>query len=130
VLDAIVARRGAGLFSREVDIIKNRYAALERMVRERELASLQRKGRLVLEHIESVVCGCLLMFDAIVDGDEVAVEVARRWVRANALIADKAQMERDGEAVDPAQEVDMDRRIFLGNVASSMPAVVSRPAKL
>jgi alkylation response protein AidB-like acyl-CoA dehydrogenase len=135
VLRAIEKKEDArGTFARELDMVRNRYAVLERTVRTSDSAALQRRGRDVLDHVEAVTCACLLMFDAVVDGDAVAVEVARRWVRMNALASDKVkvQEEEDRGVVDhPADEIDMDRRIFLGPAAASRATVpATRQAKL
>lgn len=117
---AVVEKR----FVDECQILKNRYGALKEMVQTLELQVLQRRGRDVLEHIEAVACACLLMYDATVDGDEVATEVARRWIRMNALPADKMESEA---VVDAHDGIDMDRRIFLGPRAGSSS---TRQAKL
>ncbi|KAJ9609198.1 hypothetical protein H2200_006970 [Cladophialophora chaetospira] len=121
-----------GMFAREIRIVRNRYEVLERSVRTKDSSALQRRGRHVLDHIEAVVCACLLMFDATVDEDEVAVEIARRWVRLSALPADtvKIRDEEDEVANDPSKEIDLDRRIFLGAAAGSASSSSARQTKL
>ncbi|ETI28013.1 hypothetical protein G647_00462 [Cladophialophora carrionii CBS 160.54] len=131
VLRAIEERSGArGTFSRELDMVRNRYAVLERTVRTSDSAALQRRGRDVLRHIEAVTCAVLLMFDAMVDGDAVAVETARRWVRMNALPSDTVKLQEEQGPGDLANEVDMDRRIFLGAAAMSGSLPATRQARL
>ncbi|KIX93414.1 uncharacterized protein Z520_10833 [Fonsecaea multimorphosa CBS 102226] len=111
-------------FAAECDMTANRYKALHHLVRSGDSLGLQRCGRDILDHIEAVACACLLMFDATVDGDEVATEVARRWVRMNALPADRLQFQGEGIPSDSAKEIEMDRRIFLGSAAESPEATI------
>ena len=120
VLDAI-EKKSLGRFTEELSMVRNRYAVLERTIRISDLNALQRKGRGVLEHIEAIACACLLMFDAVVDKDDVAFEVARRWMRLSALPADlaKAQDKEEERPGNPAKEIERDRRIFLGAAAAS-----------
>jgi alkylation response protein AidB-like acyl-CoA dehydrogenase len=68
------------------------------------------RGREILDHIEAIVCGCLLMYDATVAPDDVAASIASRWVSSKAL---GGQVTRFS---DPYEKlVLMDRRIFLGD---------------
>lgn len=129
----LVGRDGRGRFEKEVEIVKNQYVLLERIVRMLDVLALQRKGREILEHIEAITCACLLMFDATVDGDEVAVEIARRWVRMKALPADQVRIEEEAGSSDPLKEVEMDRKIFLGGgavVEAPHSSTATRQAKL
>ena len=81
------------------------------------------QGRAVLDRFEAIVCAVLLIADACVDGDEVAVEVAKRWVRR--------KVSPGGEdAMDWKREVDMDRRIFLGETGATQEEQVTVNAKL
>lgn len=119
-----------GGFTMEIQIVQNRYAVLERTVRTMELSPLQRIGRMFLDHIEAVVCACLLMFDATVDGDEVAVEIARRWVRLTALPVDAVKIQDEDATSNPSGELDLDRRIFLGGAAAAVSSSTARQTKL
>lgn len=128
VLSAVEAR-SPGTFKKEIEVSRSRYTLLERTVRTAHPEALQRRGRVVLEHVEAITCACLLMFDASVDGDDVAVEISRRWVRDHTAAADQSR----GDGLDKAAgvdvaEVDMDRRIFLG--ASAGRTSVTRETKL
>ena len=67
-------------------------------------------GRKVLQDLDLVVCGVLLLFDAARDEDEVAVEVARRWVRRN----EKAK------GASWQNEAALDRRIVFGEQANAV----------
>jgi len=95
-------------FREECLAVQERWAALAEMVREMDAHELHWRGRQVLDHLEAIACACLLMYDASTDGDEVAVEVARRWVWSKALQAKRSDQPSWRE------EVPMDRRIFLG----------------
>ncbi|KAI1623569.1 acyl-CoA dehydrogenase [Exophiala viscosa] len=99
-------------FPAEVTIVENRYAALKQMVGGLKAHELHRRGREVLEHIEAVACACLLMYDACLDKDEVAMAIAKRWVRMIALPSDTVQ---GGSLGAWEKEVELDRRIFLGS---------------
>ncbi|OAP65305.1 hypothetical protein AYL99_01277 [Fonsecaea erecta] len=134
VLSAIQSspKRGAS-FALECDMTANRYRALHELVRTADALDLQRRGRDILEHIEAVTCACLLMFDAATteEGDEVAAEVARRWVRMHALPADQVAKKSQSEGIpspsgDRSREIDMDRRIFLGSAAADAPDATIR----
>jgi alkylation response protein AidB-like acyl-CoA dehydrogenase len=120
----VVAENRKGLFTREVELVSKRYAVLEKLVRENALSELEVRGREILEHIEGVTCACLLMYDATTDGDEVAVEIARRWIRLHALAADKAALESERRVIDHQKEIEMNRKIFLGehDALSGSPA--------
>ncbi|KAH0843751.1 aidB [Fonsecaea pedrosoi] len=117
-------RRTAGVFAPECEMTTNRYNILRDLVRSSDALSLQRCGRDILDHIEAVACACLLMFDATVDGDEIATEIAKRWVRTHALPADKVkilQTESKITSSDRSKEIEMDRRIFLGSATATSP---------
>ncbi|KAK5451497.1 hypothetical protein LTS15_008262 [Exophiala xenobiotica] len=107
-------------------VVLNRYNVLKDTVDKLAIQELLRRGREILEHIEAVTCTCLLMYDACTDGDEVATEVARRWVRSIALPPDVVRL----QGIDGVwqQDVEMDKRIFLGsNTAStSIPPAQAR----
>lgn len=109
------------MFPAERRIVANRYDALKLMVARLSVPQLLRSGRVVLQHIEAVACACLLMYDASIDADEVAVAVAKRWVAMTALPAD-ADLVSD-QNINWEKEVDLDRKIFLGAqaVGSSTP---------
>ena len=131
-----VQKRDPGRFATEADMMRNRYGILEKTVRTLDPISLQRKGRDVLDHIEAVVSACLLMFDAAVDGDEIATEVARRWVRMKALPGDLVRFEQEEEdregngGRDLRRDVEMDGRIFLRNEAGGGSEMGRRDVKL
>lgn len=97
------------VFKDEVQIVKQMYAKLETMLRTKSEEQLLWQGRAVVKIFTDLICAVLLMADAVSDGDEVAVAVARRWVKMAAGT--------DGESEDEnwREEVKMDQRIFLGD---------------
>jgi len=83
---------------------------LRKQVQSSTKETLLYRGREILDHIEAIVCGCLLMYDATVAPDDVAASIASRWVSSKAL---GGQVTRFS---DPYEKlVLMDRRIFLGD---------------
>jgi alkylation response protein AidB-like acyl-CoA dehydrogenase len=71
------------------------------------------RGRELLEHLEAVVCSCLLMYDACTDEDEVATEIARRWVRSKELPGSQLPT----NSLSWRNQSEMDKKIFLGQRA-------------
>ena len=60
------------------------------------------------QHFEAIFCAVLLMADAMADRDGVAITVAQRWVKL------RLSSEPDMKVDDWDAEVDMDKKIFLG----------------
>lgn len=116
VLSHVAKQAPARTFKSEIEIVETRYRALNELIRDTgDAQELHWRGREVLDAVEAVTSACLLLFDASVDHDEVAVAVARRWVKAFvALPRDKLYKERD---FDWKSEVRLDRLIFLGGQA-------------
>ncbi|KAJ4679121.1 hypothetical protein HRR95_004380 [Exophiala dermatitidis] len=112
-------------FEREVAIVRSRYEILKKMVDQLTADQLHRRGRDILEHIEAIACACLLMYDALVDGDDVAAEVAVRWVNMIALSSDNEHgLENNFRGL--GEEVSLDRRIFLGSHAGGSVTAKSK----
>lgn len=44
---------------------------------------LKWNGRPLMQDLDTIVCGILLLLDAERDGDDIAIEIAKRWVRKN-----------------------------------------------
>jgi alkylation response protein AidB-like acyl-CoA dehydrogenase len=108
-------------FGEAAAIVEGRLCTLREQVRDATKAGLLYRGREILDHVEAVVCSCLLMYDAVVSPGEVAFVVASRWVRSKAL------GEQRTHTSDPWQKlVLLDRRIFLGD----QDALVQRQGKL
>lgn len=114
-LRTVLAAVSADLFKSELDIVQTRYRALNELVRDTDAVQLHWCGREVLDHIEAVVSAALLMFDATLDQDEIAVAVARRYVKSIAL--PRHRLYKDAN-FNFAAEVRLDRLIFLGRQAS------------
>jgi hypothetical protein len=94
-------------FEEMVGEVKARYEKLRKLVGSRSEDELLWQGRGVVEHFEAIVCALLLMSDAAVDTNDVAYNVADRWVRT------KVKVGATDEKIDWRKEVEMDRRIFL-----------------
>jgi alkylation response protein AidB-like acyl-CoA dehydrogenase len=94
------------------DVTRN-YGLLMELLVTKSQAELLWKGREVLERIGAIVCTILLIADAAVDSDEVAEAVAVRYARAKLIT--KADEEEDAGF---EKEMDMDRRIFIGDEGS------------
>lgn len=66
---------------------------------------LKWNGRPLMQDLDAIVCGVLLLLDAERDNDDVAIEIAKRWVRKNERARDSSW---NKEAV-------WDRRIVFGD---------------
>ncbi|RMD41632.1 hypothetical protein DV735_g3490, partial [Chaetothyriales sp. CBS 134920] len=111
---AKIRESGKGLFDKQIRTVEERYLNLKRLIQGKSEDELLWQGRAILEHFDAIVSGVLLMADASVDGDEVAVEIAKRWAR-------RISPGREG-VVNFAKEIEMDRRIFLGEGESAVSA--------
>ncbi|PWY72156.1 hypothetical protein BO94DRAFT_250771 [Aspergillus sclerotioniger CBS 115572] len=78
-----------------------------------EKAELLWRGRGILSHVQAIVCSSLLMYDACVDGDEVALTVASRYVRSHAGYDTQSPSQWHSESLK-------DKKVFLGagNIAT------------
>ncbi|OGM48967.1 hypothetical protein ABOM_003203 [Aspergillus bombycis] len=68
------------------------------------------RGRELMQYIEIVVCGTLLIYDAFSDDNQVAKEVASRWISSNTPSSIHVSL----PSVGLSEESTADRRIFLG----------------
>ncbi|KAH9874839.1 hypothetical protein J1614_004326 [Plenodomus biglobosus] len=96
-------------FDSEVMIVEERLDALLRQVQDAGKEQLLYIGRDILNHLEAIVSGAVVMYDAWVNPDPVARMIAIRWVHSRALSPRVAQAMRDWE-----DAVRMDKLIFLG----------------
>ncbi|KAF2640463.1 hypothetical protein P280DRAFT_489978 [Massarina eburnea CBS 473.64] len=67
------------------------------------------QGRDIMELLEAIVCGCLLMFDASTNQSEVAVKVAKRWVQFKVSSEKRGVESGQWKMVSP-----LEKDIFLG----------------
>lgn len=95
-------------FSAESGLVRKRLEVLISLTRGCGKEELLFRGRDILGHLEAIACACILMFDACTDGDEVAVEITRRWIRSKALVESEQQIQWNWE-----EEAAMDKKIFL-----------------
>ena len=83
------------------------WLSLKRKVHETDIEQLQWRGREILKEFELIVCGCIMIFNASMDEDEVQIELSRRWVRtAGPAVSSSANWKKDAV---------MDKRIFFGD---------------
>lgn len=94
------------VFKAECSAVGQGWAEFEKIIHGLDVHELHWRGRELLRRLEAVVCAVLLMTDAIVDRDEVAEAVARRWVRL--------RLDMPAEQGDWKAQAGMDSRIFLG----------------
>ncbi|KNG82456.1 hypothetical protein ANOM_009276 [Aspergillus nomiae NRRL 13137] len=73
------------------------------------------RGRELMQYIEVVVCGTLLIYDAFSDDNRVAKEVASRWIRGNTPSSIHIAL----PATTLSEESATDRRVFLGDTPLS-----------
>lgn len=108
-----VLTRCSTSFDTEVMILDHRLEALHHIVRDADKDQLLYCGRDILAHLEAIVAGAVVMYDACVNPDLVARMVAIRWVHSKDLSPQVARPLRDWK-----DTVQADRRIFLGELAA------------
>ena len=96
-------------FQPEVQAIRDCLDALHALTREASKDDLLYRGRRILDHIEVIVCSCLLMYDATVNSSDVATAIASRWVRSKTTASIDA-----GSSSNWKESVKLDKAIFLG----------------
>jgi alkylation response protein AidB-like acyl-CoA dehydrogenase len=69
-------------FKAEIRGIRDELRALEALTSDVPKEELLYRGRQILKHIELIVCGCLLMYDATINYNDIAVTIACRYVRS------------------------------------------------
>ncbi|KAJ4293500.1 hypothetical protein N0V90_008783 [Kalmusia sp. IMI 367209] len=72
-------------FEEETALLKVKLQGLLALTRGLLKEDLLYRGREILEHIDTIVCGCLLIYDATVNKDSIGTEIAKRWVISKAL---------------------------------------------
>ncbi|RMZ88909.1 hypothetical protein DV736_g3873, partial [Chaetothyriales sp. CBS 134916] len=121
-----------GLFARETRNIEERYLSLKRLLQGKSEQELLWQGRAILELLEAIVSGVLVMADACVDRDEVAVEIAKRSMAdVKALKRYEAGVERALGLFDASNEW-ADYIAFLSRLLKALqasPAGAEIPSK-
>jgi alkylation response protein AidB-like acyl-CoA dehydrogenase len=105
-----VLRHCQGHFRDQCAVVRQRLDCLVSSLQGIDRDVMHWKGREILEGIEVVVVACLLMYDACIDLDHVAVAVANRWVRSEVA----GSRYHAGKDVELLQEQRLDKEIFLG----------------
>jgi alkylation response protein AidB-like acyl-CoA dehydrogenase len=106
-----VLQNCAAVFKPEAGVIEQRLLELYKLVQGGQREELLYCGREMLEHIEAVVSGAVLMLDATVNPGEVAQELARRWVRSKAWTPELGLSRRAWQ-----ETARLDRSIFFGDL--------------
>ncbi|PSN70772.1 hypothetical protein BS50DRAFT_570273 [Corynespora cassiicola Philippines] len=96
-------------FDTEKQAIVNRLQELAELCLGTTKEELLYHGREILEHIEAVVCSCLLLTDARLKKDDVIEEVTSRWIRSKFWIRKDASTKPD-----LIKTTEMDKRVLLG----------------
>lgn len=96
-------------FDAEVMITEERLQALLNLVRGAQKEELLYHGRELLDHIEAIVSGAVVMYDAWVNPDPIARVIAVRWVHSKSLAPQIAHTKPNWK-----EKVQVDRTIFLG----------------
>ena len=97
------------VFQREVATVRQTLEALHKLVDRKSKDELLYWGRDILDHLESIVSGAVLLFDATANPSFIAQEIARRWVRSKGA----KQLEIDN-LLSWKDAVRIDKSIFLG----------------
>tara|TARA_R110002003_G_scaffold141_33_gene13155 strand:- start:9651 stop:11666 length:2016 start_codon:yes stop_codon:yes gene_type:complete len=97
-------------FRAEVAMLEARLEALSDIVRGATKDELLYRGRELLDHIDAIVSGSALLYDATVNPDPVAKEIALRWVRSKSLVPQVQAANRQ----DWKSAARVDKEIFLG----------------
>lgn len=97
-------------FAEECVVVEQRLDALRTMTGSFSKEELLWRGRELLQHLAAIVCSCLLMYDAVSDGDDIAKEIASRWTRSKALQGTQLSP----KATSWHHEAAIDKRVFLG----------------
>ncbi|ETN39686.1 uncharacterized protein HMPREF1541_05912 [Cyphellophora europaea CBS 101466] len=120
---ALGGSRATEVFAREIQTIQGRYERLQKLISTKSEDELLWQGRVVVRLLADITCAVLLLKDALADGDEIAVAVARRW----ALMIGGGDTT---EADDWEAEAQMDRRIFMGEMPAGHSSEFKGRAKL
>ncbi|PVI01257.1 hypothetical protein DM02DRAFT_728003 [Periconia macrospinosa] len=108
------------IFAAESTTVESLLEELLAMEDRYEKQQLFYRGRDLLWYLESITCSVLLLFDASVDHDEVAIAIARKW------LASKISTRQQDREANWRNDSLLNLRIFLGqSVASSVRGVSS-----
>ncbi|KAJ5759243.1 hypothetical protein N7520_006399 [Penicillium odoratum] len=71
----------------ETAILSEQWSELQKAISSNTLEYLTMNGREIMDRICKLTCGILLLADAARDGNSIAMEVARRWIRPTLLVS-------------------------------------------
>ncbi|KAF2855367.1 hypothetical protein T440DRAFT_464623 [Plenodomus tracheiphilus IPT5] len=104
-----VLTRCSTAFDSEVMVMEERLSSLLSLTHNAGKEQLLYCGRDILDHLEAIVCGAIVMHDAWVNPDPIARMMAIRWVHSKSLSPNVSQATLHWE-----DATRMDRAIFLG----------------
>lgn len=104
---ALAAAGRATTLGSERETVLQIWRSFRQTLQAMDVEQLQWRGRDILNELDLVVCGGILIAVASVDRDDVQTEIARRWIRKPEWKRSSANAWRKDAA--------MDKRIFLGD---------------
>ncbi|KAI1336432.1 acyl-CoA dehydrogenase/oxidase C-terminal [Xylariaceae sp. FL0016] len=110
VESVLQASRVGEKFRKELALVRETQDTLVGLIRGADVQQLRYEGRTILRRIDTIASACLLMYDACTDGDEVAVEVARRWIWSISPASPQYREQQDWRT-----QAALDKKIFLGS---------------
>ena len=96
-------------FNDEVLLVEEKLQEIIALVRGAPKKELLYCGREILQHLEVITSGVVLLFDALIAPDDVVREVAVRWIRSNSHSGHGMSKPQFSE-----ETMLMDKQIFLG----------------
>jgi alkylation response protein AidB-like acyl-CoA dehydrogenase len=97
-------------FATQVEAVEKRFQVLLDLVHGASKEKLLYRGRELLDHIEVIVSSSTLMYDATVNPNLVAEQIATRWVQSTTLGPTTSTKPQSWE-----ETVKLDKSIFLGH---------------
>ncbi|KAF9701172.1 hypothetical protein EKO04_000008 [Ascochyta lentis] len=101
----------ADVLKQETAILKDALHTLTNVVHNKTKDELLYHGREILELLQTIVAGTILLFDASVNPNFIAQETTKRWVQSRARTASET-----GDVMSWKDRVRIDKSIFLGEL--------------
>lgn len=93
----------------EISAVRTRLEALKTLINGKDKDELLYSGREILDHLEAIVSGTILLYDATASPSFVAQEITRRWIRSKCSGTSGSDGQLSWQAA-----VRIDKSIFLG----------------
>lgn len=109
-------------FNGECQAVKTAWASFTQHVLATTSEELHYKGHTMLRQVETVLCSCLLMYDAVRTHDHVCARVAKKWISSTmgGIRADQDLGWKDAAALDREIFLGMDQKYRHGNLNSRL----------